>query len=262
MMPLSNSKIIKSEKSSESVVDYQARKIKGSMPKHVDKAHDFEKEFSGEAPSFKMDELLEDRMGIGEKRQAEIMSIVEEKTIEKFKEVEEDAYQKAYELGKKEGQEEGLQSKVDEVSQKLHELDILLDSMYELRRKLITQNEAAIVKLCFEMAKRIAMRDISGSQESILSVVQNLADSMQSEIEVTVRMAPEDVEFVEEFQSRDPKTKEMFKKLKILKDEYVKSGECIFESNAGVIDATMEERLNKLWTGLSENIPEDDTEAS
>lgn len=254
-MHLFNKKIIKSEQAKNSVSDYSAKKIISEVPQRVHPNNSFRAEIHGESGSFRMDELLQERTGIGEKRRQEVMEKVEEGVIEKLQSVEQDAYQKAYDLGLEEGTQKGLQNAEEMVAGQLASLDNMMKELVELRQRLVVENEAQIVKLCYFLAEKIAIKNIEEDPEYIIRCVSNLIESMQSDSEVTLKLSTRDYEFVEDFRTKNIKAKEMFKNIKLYKEEILNIGECIFESNHGVVNATMEERLNKLWATLSENLP-------
>jgi flagellar assembly protein FliH len=254
-MHLFNKKIIKSEQAKTSVSDYSAKKIISEVPQRVHPNNSFRAEIHGESGSFRMDELLQERTGIGEKRRQEVMEKVEEGVIEKLQSVEQDAYQKAYDLGLEEGTQKGLQNAEDLVAEQLASLNQMMTELSELRQRLIVENEAQIVKLCYFLAEKIAMKNIEEDPEYIVKCVSQLIESMQSDSEVTLKVSGRDYEFIEEFRTKNIKAKEMFKNIKLFREDILGLGECIFESNHGVVNATMEERLNKLWATLNENLP-------
>lgn len=262
MTPSYSSKIIKSEEATQKVTDYNAKKIIHDVPKQIHQSNNFTAEYTGASGSFRMDELLQERTGIGEKRQREVMEKVEESVIDKLKEVEQDAYRKAYELGMEEGRTEGLKNAESLVAAKLMSLDQVMTELADIRRTLVTENEAQIVRLSYVIASKIAIRDIEEDPSYIMDCVANLIDSMQAESKITLRVSHEDFDFIEEFKDRDLKTKDLFAKLKLYKEENLDHGECIFESNHGIINATMEGRLEKLWKTISENIPKTEAHPS
>ena len=255
-----NTKIIKSEEATKKVTDYNAKKITHETPKRVHPSNEFQAEYTGHAGSFRMDELLKERTGIGEKRQKEIMDEVEITVIDRLKKVEEDAYQKAYELGREEGTEEGLQKAEGLVAQKIESLDQIMSQLNDLRKQMIIENEAAIVSLCYQLASKIALRNISEDPGYIMDAIENLIDSMQSDTNINLKVSNEDFDFIEQFKDRDLKTKDMFAKLKVYRENDLQHGECILESNHGVVNASMEERISKLWQSLSENLPKSELE--
>lgn len=254
-MHLYNTKIIKSEEATQKVSDYNAKKIQHDVPRQIHRTNDFSAEYTGNSGSFRMDELLQERTGIGEKRQREVMEKVEESVISKLKEVEEEAYQKAYNLGLEEGRTEGLKNAETMVAAKLMSLDLAMTELADLRKSLVVENEAMIVKLSYQLGSKIALRNIEEDPGYIMDCVRELIDSMQSDNQVTLKVSDEDFAFIEEFKDRDLKTKDLFSRVKLYKEEGLEHGECILESNHGVVNATLEERLKKVWNTISENIP-------
>lgn len=237
------------------VSEFKAKKITHELPTEINKSNHFQAEFSGEAGSFRMDELLKQRTGLSERRQQEVMVEVESKVIEKLAEVEQDAYQKAYNLGMEEGKEEGLKLAEDRIHSKLEELDTIINSLQGLREEMYKLNEVGIVELAFKLGSRIALRDIKQDPAYIFDCVREVADGMQMDTEVNLRVSLDDFDFIEEFKNRDLRNKELFSKIKLYKEENLQKGECIFDSNHGVVNATLENRVEKLWGRLVESFP-------
>ena len=250
-----NRKIIKSLDAENTVSEFKAKKITHEVPAEINKSNHFEAEFSGEAGSFRMDELLKQRTGLSERRQQEVMVEVESKVIEKLAEVEQDAYQKAYNLGMEEGKEEGLKLAEDRIHSKLAELDQVINSLQGLREEMYKLNEVGIVELAFKLGSRIAMREIKQDPAYIFDCVREVADGMQMDTEANLRVSLDDYDFIEEFKNRDLRNKELFSKIKLYKEENLQKGECIFDSNHGVVNATLENRIEKLWGRLVESFP-------
>lgn len=254
-MPLYSSKIIKSELAERSVSEYKVKKIEHGIPQQIHPSNQFTAEFTGQAGSFRMDELLKERTGLSEKRQQEIMTEVESKVIEKLSEVQEEAYRKAYDLGLEEGKEEGLRQAEQRVFEQLSQLEQMLAELQQVRTELIRRNEAGLVDLAFQLGSRIAMRNIQEDRAYIFDLVREITDSMQVDTELNLRVGVVDFEFIEEFKDRDLRNKELFRKIKMFKEESLQQGECILESNYGMVNAGLQQRVEKLWERLSEAFP-------
>ena len=68
----------------------------------------------------------------------------------------------------------------------------------------------------------------------------------QSEEEVTIRLSPEDHKFIDENRMDVFKELHLEESAKIEEDPDVARGGAVVETNYGVIDATIEQRLEKL----------------
>jgi flagellar assembly protein FliH len=78
---------------------------------------------------------------------------------------------------------------------------------------------------------------------------------MQSDEQLSVRLSPEDLKFLEELQQKSNDKIESLERVKFIADEAVKPGGCLIESEYGTVDATIEERVERTWATLQSRIP-------
>lgn len=252
------SKIIKNNDKDTAIINFQAQKIKQGMFELAKKVDDFKREETGQASTFKMDELLKQRTGVAQQRQAELMTRVEEKTIEQLQTIEEEAYKKAYDLGLDEGRVQGLQDAADQVHSRLTALDQILDDLETLKSKLIVQNEGELVKLSFEIGSKIALRNITEDPSYIIDLLTQLASNIETDSEISLKLSKDDLAFVEKYKSEDPRNSQFLMRFKLEEDIGIQNGECRFESNAGKIEATIKDRIQNLWNSLAKNLPKNE----
>ncbi len=173
--------------------------------------------------------------------------------LERLKEVQEKAYHEAYQLGLEQGQTKAFNEAEINFKQKIDHLDEFLGSIENLSSEILRQNEETILKLMLTMASRIAYREISQSPDMILGVLKETLGQIENEEQITVRVNPKDCEFL--ISVRETFAKEFFKKAKFEADERIHVGGCTIETFHGMTDATVEERVAKLWQSTLAKLP-------
>ena len=116
---------------------------------------------------------------------------------------------------------------------------------------LIKDNEKQIVSLCFYMAKRLLLKEVSTNEEYIKTLIKKSLEMAQSEEEVTIRVSAKDHEWIEKNKENIFKELNLDQSTKLESDPGVHPGGIIIETNHGVIDATIEQRLEKLETVIT-----------
>lgn len=204
---------------------------------------------------FLMSDVLRATTGVEEiEKQAEQKKI-EEKVIEKVSELQEDAYQKAYELGFTEGKQKAFAEKTQDLERRCEDLDRLVESLGRIKEEMAHQNEAHMMRMIFEIASRLAFDHVSQNNDVVVQLIKKLIEEAQAEENVNVLVSNEQLEFLEKLTQSTGREYEFLKKNKFEGSADITVGGCVVETNYGVIDARMEERVNKLWTELKQSLP-------
>lgn len=208
-----------------------------------------------ENPNFHIDRIVAQQTGVAELERISLEEKVEREALAKLKEIEENAYQAAYQLGLDEGKEKAFQENSAHMTEKLAHFEELITSISNLKSELVSFNETHLIKLIYYIASKIALKEIAENPELVMPLIRQSIESAQSEEKVTVRLSPSDYVFVEENRERVGREMEILKKVKLDQGENVRSGGCVVETNYGVVDATIEQRLNRMWEALVEKAP-------
>lgn len=204
---------------------------------------------------FVMSDVLRATTGVEEiERQSEEKKI-EEKVLDKISIIQQEAYEKAYELGFEEGNKKAIEDKAAELENKYHELEMLLSSLNQIKEEMIYQNEAHIVKMVYEIASRLAFDHVSEHQDVVLKLIKKSIEEAQAEENVNVLVSNEQLEFLEKIKQADKRENEFLKKVKFVGTDTVSVGSCVVETNYGIIDARIEERISKLWLEFKQALP-------
>ncbi|MBC7741672.1 MAG: flagellar assembly protein [Bdellovibrionaceae bacterium] len=204
---------------------------------------------------FLLSEVLRTTTGVEEIERLSEEQKVEQKVLDKLALLQEEAYKKAYELGRDEGFKQAHQEKTSELNDRTEEIYKLTESINHIKEELIYQNEAHIMRLIYDIACKVAFDHIEQNPDSVLKVIKAAIETAQVEEHVSVLINPGQLEFLEQMQKNPMRENEFMKNIKFVDSDQVTPGSCIVETNYGVIDARIEERVHKLWTELKEALP-------
>lgn len=249
--------VLSKEEADKVAVAYSPRKFPTTISPAASEFIAFQtsQEASGIQSSFRVDKIVAQTTGIAELERMSIEEKVEREALVRLKDLQEQAYQQAYQLGLDEGRERAYQETSSQLAEKLSHVEQLCHSIENLKSELVTYNERHIVSLVYYMAKKVVMDEISDRQEVILSVVRQAIEAAQSEESVTVRVSNSDLEFIEHIKEKLGKEFESLKRAKFESSEDIASGGCIVETNYGDVNATVEQRVEKLWESIAGKLP-------
>lgn len=249
--------ILSKEDAEKIVVSYHPRKfpLAVSQPASDFVALQKRQREDGFEQTFRIDRIVAEQTGIAELERLSIEEKVEQEALGRIKEVQEKAYEEAYQLGLDEGRERAFQERQSELDEKIAHLNSVVANVQNLKSDLITYNETHILSLTFFMARRLILDEVAARPELVLNIIKSAIENAQEEENITVRLSPSDYQFVEDTKSKLGKDYESLKGATFEASENITSGGCIIETNYGDVDATIEKRLEKLWDEVSEKLP-------
>jgi len=197
---------------------------------------------------FRVDKIVSEYVGIDELEKETQQKEIANQAIILSQEVQEKAYEEAYQLGLKEGREKAYDEEKNRVASEMENFRKLIDEVKTIKTGLMKENEKQIVNLCFYMSKRLLMKEIEVNEEYIQTLIKKSLEMAQSDEEVTIRVSSQDKAWIDKHLDTIFKELNLDPSTKIEEDTSVGRGGVIIETNHGVIDATVEQRLEKLET--------------
>ena len=233
------------------ILDYTPKQFNFGTP---DAALDYikEKEFGSD---FVMSDVLRTTTGVEEIERLSEEQKIEEKVLEKISDIQADAYKQAYDLGFEEGTKKAIEDKTAELEQKLDEMHALTMTLTQIKEEMVHQNEAHVMRMIYEIASRLAFDHVTEKQEVVLHIIKKSIEEAQADENINVRVSVSQLEFLDQLKQSSAREFDFLKKVKFEGADNVSVGSCIVETNYGVIDARIEERVNKLWLELKQAIP-------
>jgi flagellar assembly protein FliH len=156
--------------------------------------------------------------------------------------IEREAYEKGFAQGEKDGFEIGSK-KVDKI---LDQISKTLEEIASYRREFIKLHEKEILHLICRVAEKVINGGVKVDHTVVRQAIFEAFDLAADCTNVTVRVSPEDVEYVKEVR---PEFFDQFKDLKSLtveSDPSICSGGCLMETAFGQVDARLETQLNNI----------------
>ena len=209
---------------------------------------------------FKISDLVAEKTKLSELEKQNFQARVQGEVLSRLKAVEEKAYAEAYNLGMKEGQDKGFNDMVSEIKTHVEQLRQIADSIVDQKKAIVIGNEKHLIETLFHIAKAIALDEIKANPEGILKVVTKALENAQSEEEIILRVNSSDGTFLEKVKSAAGSPFDKMPRLKIESTETVTPGGVIVETNYGVVDATIETRVKKVYEALVSKVPSLDKE--
>lgn len=243
--------ILKKSEADSSVMEYVPLRLELDTPKEAieylkNKEH---------GSDFRMSDALREHTGIDKIEQQNEELLVEEKTIEKLKSVQEAAYKEAYNLGLEEGRKEAFDKMSKDLNEKMSHFELLLNSISNMKNEIFNFNEAHFIKLTLVIACRLAKQELKINNEPLVEIIRSAIGLAADEENVVVQVSPEQLEFVERLKKETSRELEFLKKIKLEPSESVSVGGCVVMTNYGEVDARIEQRIEQLWKIIEESTP-------
>lgn len=160
--------------------------------------------------------------------------------------IEEDAYSKGFEEGVIKGKEEGMQ----QVSALKLELEEEISAFNENRDNFYRSIEPKIANVITTIVKN--MVGILGTRENtILFLVKKGLEEVELQGELIIRVSDEDYDEVIQGKHLIEENMSSQTGMEILKDSRLHKNDCIIETNLGIIDCSLDERMKGLIKQLN-----------
>lgn len=145
---------------------------------------------------------------------------------------------------------EGYQQGLQEVKPVADLLEKLARELKEARHQLLESAELTVVRLAYEIAKKILHREVAESSDVIVYVVREALRRIADHDKIVLRVHPEDARVLREATELQRELFQTFASVDIREDEDVSKGGCLVETSTGLIDATLETQLAEVEAAL------------
>ena len=157
-----------------------------------------------------------------------------------------------YQEGMEAGLAEGRQAGETQLQQMIEALKFQFVDLVRLRRKVMLDMEPEIVKLSWEIAKRVVGDELKSNREVIVGIVRSALATLGERDEINIRVNPQEFETVKGHQKALEAMIEGLKKFVIQADGAIEPGSCSIETNLGNVDARIETQFEAIRLGLEE----------
>jgi flagellar assembly protein FliH len=154
--------------------------------------------------------------------------------------------------GFKAGYQEGHEVAVAEMRGLVGALGTIRKGLEESRSQMLRELEKEITTLALEIAEKLALQEITTSPEAVIKLVRKVVERSGSRKSLKVRLSPDDYRCLKEAQKDLFASMADMDELDLVEDESLRAGDCVVETSAGIVDARMERRLERLKNSVME----------
>jgi len=156
---------------------------------------------------------------------------------------------KAYEQGYRAGQETAIAANEERLRQIKAEYQNSILQLSQLREEISTHCEQDLIKLVYEIAKRVVHREVSIDREIVVTMIRVALQRISSDTVATVHVHQDDFNAIEsrrhEFLSGDNGI------INVVSDRSISRGGCLIETKFGQVDARIEEQFKEIERAFS-----------
>jgi len=161
---------------------------------------------------------------------------------------EKEAYDKGFAQGEKDGYELG-ETRARKITEKI---EGVLDDMVNLKSGLVRQYEKDMLDTVFAIAEKVVHTHLGLNETAVKDNIVAALDFVAEKREVTLKVNPEDFEYVEKLRPELFSGHMQVKSIMITSDPAVTRGGCRLETSNGDVDATIESQLKIIQQSLKE----------
>lgn len=246
-----NKSVLKKDEAVEKVLEYSPTKFQLGTPSQ---ALDY-LETKKRGADFRMNDVIRIQTGVEKIEQDSYEERIENRALEKLKTIQEQAYQEGYKLGLVEGEKRAFDENLKLIQDSVGEMSKIVTTLRNLKKDLTSFNEAHIVQLLFYMASKLALDHLQFEQQPVVEAIKQAVELAQGEEDVIIYLSDKQISFIENLKSQKKVEFDFLDKVKLVGSPEITPGGCIIETNYGEVDSRIEQRIEKLWTYLKENLP-------
>lgn len=159
------------------------------------------------------------------------------------------AAKEAYDRGFSKGVTQGIDREKRELALAAESVAKLIRELKVLKQEFLEGSEKEIIDLVFSIVGGVIHKEVSAGREVVLSVLKDAMRNMQDRDGVSICLNPEDHRYITEAK---PDFLDSFGDILIEKDEEIGQGGAVIETHSRVVDARLDQQLNKIRDQMSE----------
>jgi flagellar assembly protein FliH len=155
----------------------------------------------------------------------------------------EEIERRAYAQGFSEGEKAGLESGMKKVAPVLKNFEQAKGELEKVKGEIYSSVEREAVELALAIAKKIVFHEVQTDKELIIRVVREALKKTSDAANVKIRVNPYDFEILRNHENMFLGEINGLEALHLIKDDRIKDGGCMIETDMGDIDARIETQL-------------------
>ena len=171
---------------------------------------------------------------------------VEVKVVKQAKDkalyIEQEAYEKGFAQGEKDGLELG-QKRVDTIVQQIRNV---LQEIESQRESLYRVYEGEMLQLAMSISRKILHHECRVNEGVITATLREVSKHIVDQRKIVIRLNPADFQFLQGHADKAVPVNKGGQGVDLLKDPSITRGGCVVETAFGGIDATMETQFDQI----------------
>jgi len=176
----------------------------------------------------------------------------EEQTALSFEEQTALTEKQAYDQGFAQGEKDGYELGETRARKIIEKIESLHDEMTCLKSGLVREYEKDLLTTIFAIAEKVVHTHLTLNETAVKDNILAALDLVTEKREVTLKINPEDFEYVEKLRPELFSGNMQVKSIMITSDPAVTRGGCRMETSNGDVDATIESQLKIIQQSLKE----------
>lgn len=159
----------------------------------------------------------------------------------------------AYESGLRQGEKAGMELAEKKVEAMMARYAQSIAELARLRSVLYARAEKEVVQLALEVARKIVHREIRADREIIQTLVRVALGHVAVKSPVTIRLHPDDYDYLVAQRARLAQDGGEEREIVLQADASIERGGCLIQTEAGDVDARIEEEFREVERAFFEN---------
>jgi len=148
--------------------------------------------------------------------------------------------------GFEQGRNLGLDAGKQEAGVLMQQAMTLINRILEERRKVYEEIEPQIADLALKIAEKVINTEVTLNNDIVVNLIKSNLDKVKDREEITVRVSPDDYEYVKQNEDELRKMLDGVKKFRIESDGVIEKGGCMLETSLGNLDSRIDFQMEIL----------------
>ncbi len=159
-----------------------------------------------------------------------------------------------------EGHQDGVKAKEDEAREAVTRLDVLHESLVQLRRQVMIESEALVVDLSASMANKVTGVHAELEPTIVARVIRSALEHLSSRSDLVIKVHEDDLQVARKFSARWVEKVSTGAVFRVEISDHVERGGCMIEGVEESVDARLEEQFDILRQALRAELFEENLE--
>ncbi len=155
-------------------------------------------------------------------------------------------YEEAYAKGLRHGQSAGEAKVVEEAKELMDYIESLGQAISVSQEEIITSAEESIGKLALAIAGKIVRREIQMDESVVQGIVRDSLDAIKGVNAIKLKVNVRDMDRIRDCKEVLLQAPGHLKDFKVVVDPRIEQGECVVETDFGIVDARIDSQLQEI----------------